>query len=344
LPEQGGKMFRVISPEVEFWDFLVTMLLADGAGGLFLQVAFFDESEQERILCVAGFLIDARQSKRLLKEWNREIHEPFKSLTGEEFHMKRLQYLRLKHGFKEINKYEHKAIGLLKSRMHYATGALFNLDEAEACMTREWRERFGTIYAACCQIAMRMCGEWADKYNYQDRIAYIFESGHRDAKNADRVVKALGNRPQTRDYCRYQTHAFVDKDTNILLQAADLWAWHVTKCYLENEKGMPFREAIQRLVNDGTTQERCNLRPITGKDKLEKFFQDTFDQPWISEQAKTKFDKRISGLKKQHENSSRRKNRISEIQKRHEATDGCSAQRDQSQVGCREEGEEAEEG
>ena len=292
-------MFRDGKDESEFWELLITMLLPEG-GAVFVLVAFFDESERERVLCVAGFLLDARQAKRLDKTWRRDVAEPFLKLMGEPFHMKRLEPLRLKHGAKVIDKYERKALEIIDRHLAYAIGVLFRLDEAERVLQREWRERFGSVYAACCQLSMLMCGRWADQHGYNERIAYIFESGHADQGNADQAIHAIPASPDAIAKCHYHEHVFLDKKENAPLQAADVWAWLATRHYVEREQGLPERAAMSRLLN-GPYGDRYDLRPFSGEENIARFFHETFDSPWQSTKAKRAYDKRIAHLKRRGE-------------------------------------------
>jgi hypothetical protein len=284
----------------QFWDLLVSMLLPNDIGDVFVLVAFFDESERERVLCIAGFLLESRQAKRLDKSWRKEIAGPFEALTGESFHMKRLEPLRLQFGEKAIKKYERRAVTLVNDHISYATAVLFRLNEAERVLTREWRERFGSVYAACCQLGMTMCGRWAQERGRSDPIAYIFESGHKDQGNADQAIKAIRTHPELRAFCRYHDHAFLDKKLNAPLQAADVWAWLATKHFVERENGLPRSKSMDRLLS-GPKGDMYDLRPFVGEENVSRFFRETFGQPWRSQKAKRAYDKRVAHLKRRGE-------------------------------------------
>jgi hypothetical protein len=185
---------------------------------------------------------------------------------------------------------------LIDDHIEYAIGVLFDLQEAQEILHRQWRERFNSVYAACCQLAMLMCGRWSDQHGHTDPIAYFFESGHKDQGNADQGLHAIKCDSYAKAATHYHAHRFLDKRLTAPLQAADVWVWLALKHFVECRDGLPTTDAIEWLLSR-PRGDRYDLRPFVGTERVQRLFDETFYQPWRSEKARRAYDKRLRNLR-----------------------------------------------
>jgi hypothetical protein len=268
--------------------------------------AFFDESmrpDAGRMMAVAGYILAKPQSKRLQKEWGAEIAEPYRRLTGEDFHMKRLQHMRLKHGAHKIDPFYDRVVSIINDRISCAVSIAFKRDEFEAVVTPEWLTRFGSLYGMCCYIGIHLTAQWADSVNYQGAIAYVFESGHQDQGVADVALKAIRTSPEHMRKARYGTHVFLDKATVYGLQAADVWAWNLTRYYADTMKaGLPLdsgdvmRDSLLQLLKRDPTRYRS--ASLFGQAKLRAYLDEFLALPWINKLGEKSYAKRLKIAKR----------------------------------------------
>ena len=76
-----------------------------------------------------------------------------------------------------------------------------------------------------------MVRKWADNRNFNGKIAYIFEAGHRDQPEANRMMNDLVKKPLVKALARYGSHTFMGKCDAAPLQSADLLAWLVSNWF-----------------------------------------------------------------------------------------------------------------
>jgi hypothetical protein len=134
-------------------------------------------------------------------------------------------------------------------------------------------------------------------------MAYIFESGHDDQGAADVALKAIRTSPEHMAEARYGTHAFLDKATVFGLQAADVWAWNLTRYYADTIKaGLPLdsgdvmRGSLLELLK--RDPRRYHSASLFGQAKLRAYLEESLGRPWINKHGEKSYEKRVKHLKR----------------------------------------------
>jgi uncharacterized protein DUF3800 len=204
---------------------LLQILLPDGGFTVQMVEAYFDESgsdDNSEVLCLAGYVFRKEACVELDAKW-RDMLTRYK-----------LPFFRMSacahgvHPFDAMSKNERievekEMIALIKEFAAFGMAVTVEPKQFDAIMPKI--PEVDSAYSFCahtCLVAVRW---WADQNNYWDDIAYIFESGHRSASQANEIMNRIFNMPDLRASHRYAAHAFADKRKVRPLQAADLLAW-----------------------------------------------------------------------------------------------------------------------
>jgi len=206
---------------------LIAITVPEG-GAIFVPVeVYLDESKgskPERIMCVAGYLFERSQAERLTVEWNAQLERfdlPF-------FHM-----VDCAHGSGEFSKLEKPErielqTELIKIANKYARAGFSSTTLSEKFpalsilhpLQGGLEQTFNSMF---CLSGVR---RWADVLQYNGPISYFFESGNRpEQAEAGRFMNMICEDPVAREKFRYHSHAFIPKEGNPPVQAADLLAW-----------------------------------------------------------------------------------------------------------------------
>ncbi len=191
---------------------------------------FFDESYSAEItplMCVAGYVFSKENANQLEEEWD-ELRKRFS-----------LPFFRMSacaHGvrpFEKLNsdeqiEVEKAAIALINKRMSHGIAITVRPDEYIRIIgaLRPCEHLGNSPYTFCARNCMVGVQYWADLAKSQDRIAYIFETGHSSHSEADNMMCQVFANETLRAKYRYAGHGFVPKDAAAGLQAADTLAWH----------------------------------------------------------------------------------------------------------------------
>ena len=81
-------------------------------------------------------------------------------------------------------------------------------------------------YGHLLMVAVAAVRNWAARSQYEGRISYFFESGHRHASEANQYMNQIAEYgEEVAQFMYYRSHAFLDKREAPQLQAADMLAW-----------------------------------------------------------------------------------------------------------------------
>ncbi len=211
---------------------LLQILLPNG-GHVFMSIeAYFDESgthEGEPVMCVAGFLFE----KTKCEEFDREWRQMFADFRVSYFHMTEIEacapdYCHLGTDLRKA--LVRRAIGIIKKTFTYGLAVSAETPIYEKLMPAH--RLIGGPYTHCATGCMRGTRVWAERNNYHDDIAYVFESGHEHEFQTYEIMSKIVKTPQAKKDYRYGGHSFQEKKKSTPLQAADLLAWQ----YLTNRK------------------------------------------------------------------------------------------------------------
>ena len=221
--------------------------------------AYFDESGSHagsRALCVAGFIIESHQVRRMETRWQEMLARyqlPY-------FHM-----VDCAHGlppFQALDKStriaaETEAIDIICDTMAY--GIAVSLDPKEYDEYVAQLPLMGSAYTLCAHTCLAAVKAWCNQQNYHGKIDFYFESGHASEAECDILMKRLFAMPHLKRDHRHETHSFCDKRMVTPLQAADIIAWLY---HTEQKRGIERKRPRPRLEFQGLNRsdgKRCNV-------------------------------------------------------------------------------------
>jgi hypothetical protein len=156
-----------------------------------------------------------------------------------------------------------------------ANGVTFDQKEFIRKAPTDWPVVFGSIYAVACQLCLQVTSYWLEEMSLKMPVLYTFERGHKFEDEADRFLKAIARDNEACRRFRYRNHLFESK-AEVGLQAADLYAWTITKATIANgvvPRAMkPFVEPLLKMVDGSNGRYRCGQ--FTGK-KLDQFLHES---------------------------------------------------------------------
>ncbi|MGP0072180.1 MAG: DUF3800 domain-containing protein [Bryobacteraceae bacterium] len=218
-----------------FSRFVELLVPANGRALFMVQAyeAYFDESgthEGSPIMCVAGYMFSAEQSKHFYQEWDAVLKE-----YG-------LPYFRMSecaHGTgvfgdkrERCDEIARRMIGIIKRRAERGIAACLSEKEFLEAIPHRFQSYSGGAYGLCIRWCFDIVADWVKKTGFEGPISYFFESGHKHQRLASHRIDGLLDLPETRESYRYAGHAFSAKEPTPMqpvaflpLQAADLLAW-----------------------------------------------------------------------------------------------------------------------
>jgi hypothetical protein len=235
--------------------------------------AYFDESERPGgTFCVAGYVFTPKQAEKFSTEWRR-LMAPYWP-----FHMKELahgrDHLERPTKFETISQEQRdrllqRAVDLINRRITLSISISCNAEDVRRLNLG--LRNFTHAYSLCCYAAMNLLAQWIERRGLDDRVAYVFEAGHRFQAEADRLLRPAGMHPALSEQARYESHAFVRKEHSAGLQAADLYAWELGK-FLDETVGRqirPPRASLKALIRP---DPKRYVGRVLRKDQLRKYF------------------------------------------------------------------------
>jgi hypothetical protein len=234
--------------EASVFSRLVDILLPNGGVVMPLVEAYFDESESDGILCVAGYWYEKNAAIALDAQWKAIL----KKYHVEYFHM-----VECAHGskqFKKINRQDRIEMqtALMNLIKRYASGGYAASFELEHAGLLPSAKQHGidllSPYAFCCYFALMGLRHWANENNFRGKIAYFFESGHANHAEANRIMNDIFIVDELKDFYRYGGHAFADKSKATALQTGDILAWQWRKLIVDEKKGRRPRKDLHSLL------------------------------------------------------------------------------------------------
>lgn len=210
--------------------------------------AAFDESYgPSGLLCVAGHVYTKKGARKLAGEWGSMLQKY------------RLPYFRMSacaHGNYPFNRLSaakrdevaRRAIALIrKNASVYVATTVNELEFNEKVPTGA---QIGHVraYEFCVWNSLFAVRASKREYKLSGRVAFLFESGHRSRKAANRLMHELIEIPSIREDYSYLSHMFIDKEDSALVQAADLLAWQSFQDRQRQLSGRPRRKDMEELV------------------------------------------------------------------------------------------------
>jgi hypothetical protein len=228
---------------------LLEIILPDNGAAIMFE-AYFDESGthiNSPLMCVAGYLIETDQRRRLQAEWGAVLARhgvPY-------FHA--VECIHGTGAFKGMDVTTRSAIcesliNLVKIRV-----------DIGICVSVCETDYLGVMppginvdaYTFCAQQCMQGVVAWAEKYNYRGPVSYFFEAGHRSEPKANAFIDWIRQSRSISQGLRYHSHTFVSNGKILAgIAAADFLAWQWCKAYRNKygETRRPVRSDFQSLM------------------------------------------------------------------------------------------------
>jgi hypothetical protein len=241
-----------------FEDRLLEILLPGKHGLLVVLEAYFDESAQDGVFSVAGFAFAKPQVKKFSKEWSKLFH-PYGFCHMTDLHARQEQFEGIDDD--EASRLCTEAINIINERTTFGVAVGCNLSEIDDFLPKHI-DGCGDAYTFCCHVAMRTLGTLVRESGFDDRIAYVFESGHKYAAEAHRFMGFAELVPALKAAYRHHSHAFVPKAGAVPLQAADIFAWEYARYWnlTVSQQKIKMRRSFASLLSSGRKTIEFNKR------------------------------------------------------------------------------------
>jgi len=217
--------------------------------------AYFDESYDDRLLCVAGYGFKKSKCKEMDRQWRHMLRRkglPYFRMSACAHHNEPFGHLSRS----ECDEVSREAIRLIRKYADRGFAVTVDEKEFEALVPIEAQISHGSAYDFCvwnCLMGVRL---WLSDMPERVGAAYFFEAGHRHQSSAERLMRRLMNVPELRKEYRYRGHAFVLKEHSRPCQAADLFAWQWFQHAKRAEQGLPPRKDGAALMENRWYQAR----------------------------------------------------------------------------------------
>lgn len=194
---------------------------------------YFDESgthEGSRVMSMAGYWFDAEQARKFSRDWARQLKR---------FDLSAAHQTDCASGFGEYRKMSKpQRVEVQKALiLHIKRRSKFAISVGLVCeMYDDIFSGFRgapSAYSFMLLLCVNKIAEEIEWRKYAGRVAYYFEAGHADSKEANKFMTFLADQVRLgQTTFRYERHEFVGKGGALPLQAADMLAWH-TRHYFE---------------------------------------------------------------------------------------------------------------
>jgi hypothetical protein len=247
---------------------------------------YFDESERPKQgkepISLAGYVFKPTAYKGFCREWKALLKSGPAPTTH--FHMTHLYARSYEYeGWTVDERAAHLAsaivIVIVRKYMHFGVSVLISQADFERLAPPLYRFQYGSIYATACQMVLAAASFWMKEHNSRLPTAYAFESGHRFWDEADGIMKGIAKVPALKQKYCYRTHFAMDKTESYGLQAADMFAWIMTRLNVglpDTHSMRAFIPIIPSLV-EGLSHRYQLFHPA--EEGLLKYFDDQITNP-----------------------------------------------------------------
>jgi hypothetical protein len=266
--------------------------------------AYFDESLREdgaEPICVGGYVFKPTQHERFVRRWHREVLRLPDRRRLTHFHMTDL--CAGKGVYRGLTIAERigilrRAVDVVGDCAYAGLGVQFRQGEFEALAPAEWATYRGSIYSSACGMCVQVTAHWLRRWGCNNiEVRFVFERGHKFQNEANDILNAIAADDDGRKYFKYREHVFAEKNSEYALQAADLFAWSMTKAESINGGAIPsaFRPFAPEVIRlSRRLPGRQNLSFFTGP-LLQRYF---YEQATIANgHIPVKFGPRRPGLR-----------------------------------------------
>lgn len=218
-----------------------TLSFFDRADAVVVMAAYFDASSAGEFLGVGGYLFRKKFVKPFEKEWNgmrRKFGLDFFHMTDCNAQQGPFQHLEKP----DCDAAARMAIASIKKFAAQGFSAATQPVVFRGVSGAE--DLLHNPFSACVSAVLAQCGAWAEENDPDARIFYVFEAGDDHQADAHKILQSIADNPKRRARYHYEDHAFLTKRGSLPTQAADILAWHVSKQWDREQRG------IDRLRGD----------------------------------------------------------------------------------------------
>lgn len=225
---------------------------------------YFDESASvsDRVLTVAGVLLNTPHSRKLNRLWKHVLDE----YGLDHFHMTDCAngappYDVL--GGPKCDQLARKLISAIRGHVEFQTAISMNVSDYAECARTvsfesgiDFLRAFGGPYSFLVQMCMHAMADYSDAKDSTEQITYYLEQGHACQSEADGILGRIYLSPEVVRRLRYYKHSFVPKfgpNGMRLLQVADVlaWEWMRDRCeQVERAHVRPRRLSLAYLLKN----------------------------------------------------------------------------------------------
>jgi hypothetical protein len=219
--------------------------------------SYMDESFDDDLLCVAGYLFSSPKARELDHDWKRMLYKfrlPYFRMSACNANKPPFDHLTEE----QCDQVAREAIGLI--RKYASLGFAVTVDQVGFY---KWEEGthgpIRTPYEAAVWNCLFPVSIWCDDNAKDAKISYFFETGFRDEGLTRRLAKRIFSHPTLKHDFRHKSDTFIDKSECRPLQAADLLSWQWWKNTNRTAEGRKPRGDFQALTADGLPHWNVHL-------------------------------------------------------------------------------------
>jgi hypothetical protein len=241
--------------------------VASGPNDLVVLIkSFFDESYDDRLLCVAGYLFTGPLARRLDTEWKTMLLKY------------RVPYFRMSacnsnqppfHHLSEAECVEAATHAIRLIHKYAVMGFAVTVDQAAFYRVITKKGFVSTPYELAAWHGLIPVRLWTDEHAKTGKTAYMFEAGFQHDGVANVLMKRIFSSPRLKEEYRYKSHSFVDKVACRPLQAADLLAWQWYKDSTRKAKGLMKPRGDLSFLLSGTAHWMLHIDEAGMRETLE---------------------------------------------------------------------------
>jgi hypothetical protein len=210
--------------------FQLAEVLAPGRHDLVALIeCYFDESERDGLLVVAGYIFDRYGRGKFDKAWHRLLGQykvPYFHTAACSPRYKPYQHLTQE----QCDELEISAIALVKKHALLGIGVGVKTEAFAKFVKKNWQHE--TPYELAVWLCLVRVAQFADSRKHAGKIAYFFEAGYKHEGKANALMTRIFSHPHLKQVYKYGSHSFVDKNETTGAQAADLLAWLMRKEFM----------------------------------------------------------------------------------------------------------------
>lgn len=207
---------------------------------LAMVIAYLDESYDNKVLIVAGWVAEASEWTRIEREWASVVNENS---------IDRYHAADCSNGFGEFRDWPVKRrtglvkrlIKILTSGSMYGACSGLKVDDYEAIVPDAARQIIGAPYHLCFQTCVGHIAQRAEDLPIGEKIDFVLDRNQQFGGNATNLFSMMSDDRSWKHHGRLGTIAFAPAKDFLPLQAADLLAYESFKL-LRAKLFEPWRE------------------------------------------------------------------------------------------------------